>query len=712
MCVLWISILLTYGQVVAESPETARPVPPKADSVPLKKRPYCATSVSDEVVIQYRTAIGTAAQLLQSGDAALAATLLKRVRPEERLAAIYQHILLARAHLATRAYDKADSCLAHAQQFARSIHWLRYINKFRLSLVPNLGLSGAEKEQLFTKSIKIRHKDSLKISLLFDILNLKKFTGKAPHHSKIVAELFSIDNLDPRIDSLYKAQKANIRPGLWTAEVEMALAAYEASKGKYTSAIERCMKIPSKTKSHKLLKKMRLNHPRWRYRNKEFRKAIAYTKKYFRLYGQHAGLYLNIARSYKKMGKTDSATFWYDKHTSRYPHAPKTEEIYWARGWDEEAVGNADKAIEWYSKLLPAFKGKKRGSWAEFRIGYVLYKAKKYKAATKQFSKTAGSIFNRWSIPAAMYWHGRALEKMGKRDSAFQMFLDTYKTYPYHYYGHLSQQALKNHKVWNDSNMHRPPAFSDKQTGDWLSSLPQPKKVKRSISLYIDIEDLVGLGLDTLEFLTYLTAYRSHKADPKFLYQYANAFEEKWPLRSYKCARRLSWLIPENGWAEVPKRFLHLLNPKPFNREVMLFAKKEALPQHFIYALMKQESGFDHKISSWAGAIGLMQIMPSTGKNLAKQEKLQDFHPSMLRSPHFNIRLGTAYLRNLKKRYNQNLYFVLCNYNAGPRPTNRWRKKHGHKKIESLVEEISYWETRHYVKRVMSNYWNYNLLFE
>jgi soluble lytic murein transglycosylase len=126
---------------------------------------------------------------------------------------------------------------------------------------------------------------------------------------------------------------------------------------------------------------------------------------------------------------------------------------------------------------------------------------------------------------------------------------------------------------------------------------------------------------------------------------------------------------------------------------------------------MKQESGFVPEIRSPAGAIGLMQIMPSTGKNLAKMENIEDFNVSQLRDPELNIRLGTAYLDDLKKKYNGNLMLVLCNYNAGPGPTNRWRKNHGMKPIEVFNEEISYWETRDYTKKVMGNFWSYGIIY-
>ena len=99
--------------------------------------------------------------------------------------------------------------------------------------------------------------------------------------------------------------------------------------------------------------------------------------------------------------------------------------------------------------------------------------------------------------------------------------------------------------------------------------------------------------------------------------------------------------------------------------------------------------------------------MPATGKQLAKLEDISDFDPNMLFNPFLNIRLGIRYLIDLKKEYDNDYMYVLGNYNAGPKPTKRWQAAGGNLPWDIRAEEISYWETRDYVKRVMGNYWIY-----
>jgi soluble lytic murein transglycosylase len=127
---------------------------------------------------------------------------------------------------------------------------------------------------------------------------------------------------------------------------------------------------------------------------------------------------------------------------------------------------------------------------------------------------------------------------------------------------------------------------------------------------------------------------------------------------------------------------------------------------------MRQESIFDFQITSPVGACGLLQIMPATGKTLAELEGIKNFTPNMLYNAYLNIRLGIRYLIDLKQEYQNDYMYVLGNYNAGPKPTKRWQKAGEGVSWDLRAEDISYWETRDYVKRVMGNYWIYQEIWK
>jgi soluble lytic murein transglycosylase len=127
---------------------------------------------------------------------------------------------------------------------------------------------------------------------------------------------------------------------------------------------------------------------------------------------------------------------------------------------------------------------------------------------------------------------------------------------------------------------------------------------------------------------------------------------------------------------------------------------------------MKQESGFDAQAMSKAGARGLMQMMPATGTTQAKREGLRNFNADALFDPETNARLGTAYLRDVQRRYSGNLYLTLAHYNAGPEALADWIPLMANRPQDEAVEDIGYSETRDYVKRVLANYWTYQALYD
>ena len=149
------------------------------------------------------------------------------------------------------------------------------------------------------------------------------------------------------------------------------------------------------------------------------------------------------------------------------------------------------------------------------------------------------------------------------------------------------------------------------------------------------------------------------------------------------------------------------------NGKERVFAKADsAIDPYFVYSVMRQESIFDFQITSPVGACGLLQIMPATGKTLAELEGIKNFTPNMLYNAYLNIRLGIRYLIDLKQEYQNDYMYVLGNYNAGPKPTKRWQKAGEGASWDLRAEDISYWETRDYVKRVMGNYWIYQEIWK
>ena len=137
------------------------------------------------------------------------------------------------------------------------------------------------------------------------------------------------------------------------------------------------------------------------------------------------------------------------------------------------------------------------------------------------------------------------------------------------------------------------------------------------------------------------------------------------------------------------------------------------LDKALVYAFVRQESCFNNRAESYVGALGLMQIMPDTAKELAKFLQCR-FSKQSLKDPAYNLRLGQGYLKRLMEEYPQvqdNLMFLAAAYNAGPGNLNKWKNKMDYQEDPLLfLEVLPSKETRGFIERILVNYWVYRNL--
>ena len=144
--------------------------------------------------------------------------------------------------------------------------------------------------------------------------------------------------------------------------------------------------------------------------------------------------------------------------------------------------------------------------------------------------------------------------------------------------------------------------------------------------------------------------------------------------------------------------------PSPYINYVRLEAMRHGVPQHWIYGIMRQESLFVHDIRSGAGAVGLMQLLPSTARQVAKRIGLKRPSVNDLTSAPLNIHLGTTYFKQLLKQLNGNPIHSLVGYNAGPRRANQWQNTIRVSDPAIWVEAVPFTETRNYIKKILVNF--------
>ena len=186
--------------------------------------------------------------------------------------------------------------------------------------------------------------------------------------------------------------------------------------------------------------------------------------------------------------------------------------------------------------------------------------------------------------------------------------------------------------------------------------------------------------------------------------------------------RLYSWLlllgvllvIGFGGWRvwssdTVQMRFVYMWD---YQQDIITYSQKNNIDPFLVAAIIKNESNFKHKAVSGVGAVGLMQIMPETGRWIAEQMGLENYKDSDLYLTKTNIRMGCWYVSELDHEFKQNMTLVMIAYNAGRGQTREWMQENGWTYDFNDVQAIPYADTREYVAKVLHDRDKYYLLYK
>jgi soluble lytic murein transglycosylase len=275
------------------------------------------------------------------------------------------------------------------------------------------------------------------------------------------------------------------------------------------------------------------------------------------------------------------------------------------------------------------------------------------------------------------YWRARALRSLGEAEAADALLRTVARET--NFYGLLAADEL-----------------GIAPTPDWTAWKPEQRDLERVGSM-IGIRRALALyriGLDPEGLREWLWAIRG--LDDRDLLTAAEiARIGKVKDRAINTADRTVQLHDFNQRYPIP------------HRDALDAAAREwALDEAMIYSLIRQESRFVPEARSRAGAMGLMQLMPSTAKWVARQLPVHPFKVDMLANPEVNIRMGTYYFRRVLTALGHPILATAA-YNAGPGRARRWRDE---RPLEGAIyaETIPFNETRDYVKKVFANAWFYH----
>ncbi|MSQ35923.1 MAG: lytic transglycosylase domain-containing protein [Dehalococcoidia bacterium] len=177
----------------------------------------------------------------------------------------------------------------------------------------------------------------------------------------------------------------------------------------------------------------------------------------------------------------------------------------------------------------------------------------------------------------------------------------------------------------------------------------------------------------------------------------------------FATARVLALLSPA-ARVRAPGALLALAYPATFAREVLAAADAEGLPPLLLLALVRQESAFHARAGSTAGALGLTQVIPPTGRQLAAALGVA-WDEELLYDPATSLRFGARYLADQLRRFDGDVAAALAAYNAGPGAADRWLNAQRFPGADGFIDAIEYAETEQYVARVLEHYAWYRFVY-
>jgi len=318
--------------------------------------------------------------------------------------------------------------------------------------------------------------------------------------------------------------------------------------------------------------------------------------------------------------------------------------------------------------------------WLSGWIALTFLKSPEY--AISHFQNFYNNVGYPISLARGAYWLGITYKTLGDKDLSNKYFSEGAK-FPMTYYGQLSFNEIKpgeNFELIDDSNFNK----------DYEKEFKKNKLVNHVILL----NELNSSQLSK-DIIKYLAGLNIEKGSEVLAARLATAVE------------RYDFAIQISKQASYEKRFFNKYNypiintPKTINNKIMP-------GQEVVLAIIRQESEFDRRANSWAGARGMMQLMKYTAKIVAKQAKLPYSISRLTSDPEYNIKLGSYYFNSLMENYNGVFPFAIAAYNAGPNRVKTWRRVNGDPSKGQLsyvnwIELIRFKETRNYVQRVLEN---------
>jgi soluble lytic murein transglycosylase len=309
------------------------------------------------------------------------------------------------------------------------------------------------------------------------------------------------------------------------------------------------------------------------------------------------------------------------------------------------------------------------------------------------------------------YWRARLASKDGHAERAKAAYRDINLRWPFTFYGVVARARLAEWGLPASIELPAPPAPSSKATMATRSTPPAAlARIDELAAAGLGVE--AGWELERAEKVFLGGAAAGAGGNPALVTLLLRRYGE---LENFHRAYQLAESRPAgNALASAPtggaRIWWEAAYPRAHRDLVERFGPQNGNPDLFLYAIMRKESGFSPWDVSTADARGLLQMIPPTSAQVAREAGL-DFAADELYQPEVNIRLGAIYIGGLSRKFQGQIPLIAGAYNAGPRAMAKWCDQHGQHPIDEFVELIAFTQTREYAKRVVGIQARYRHLY-
>lgn len=390
---------------------------------------------------------------------------------------------------------------------------------------------------------------------------------------------------------------------------------------------------------------------------------------------------------------------------SRFPGSPWLAEALFSSGNMYLLKRDYPTAVEYYGYLAAHFPSSKNAAAAHWRAGWLSYRQGLYPEAGRLFDEQIRLYPAAAETVAALYWRGRLYET---QDHALSQAAANYRAivraYQHYFYAQMARARL----LALGSTVAAPAPQLDR-----LQPVAQPLLVE---SFPAESPHLARARLLANAGLNEYIA-QEIEADPDSSSWSALAEAQIYSSygETFRAMRALKRALPYAASApikSIPLAYWRILFPEPWWETIKAESAKNNLDPYLVASLIRQESEFNPSVVSYANAWGLMQLLPSVGKAMAREEGISHFHTFQLLDPETNIRLGTRYLRQMIERFGGVQEYALAAYNAGDSRVVDWEAAGPYKGMDEFVESIPFTQTREYVEAILRNEETYRAIDE